>query len=364
MSDTYRVQEAELTRFTREVFAACDMTPEHAATLADNLVQGELHGLGSHGVSRLLPTYVERLRRGGINPRPAPRILSRRGTTGVVDGDDGPGAVVGQFAMDLVLEMAREHGSGWVAVRNSTHFGAAFLYARRALAEAMIGLATTAAIPMVLPYGGRAPALGTNPICIAVPGGERGPIILDMATSVVARGKIQLAVVEHKDIPLGWAVDHDGNPTTSAVEGAKGYLLPMGAYKGYGLAAIVEVFSSVLSGAAIGAGIGAMFTDMDKPQGMGHFFGALDVSGFMPLDEFRWRMDALIGYLKSTPLAEGVEEILVPGEPEARKAAAYRVEGIPLAEGVVSAVQQVAADLGVEPLQVICVPGTEGVPEL
>ncbi|NLD71559.1 MAG: Ldh family oxidoreductase [Chloroflexi bacterium] len=364
MSDTYRVQESELTRFCREVFAACDLSPEHAAALADTLVQGELHGLGSHGVSRLLPTYVQRLQRGGINPRPRMRVLSRRGTTGVVDGDDGPGAVVGHYAMDLVLEMAREHGSGWVAARNSTHFGAAFLYARRAVAEGMIGYCTTAAIPIVLPYGGRAPALGTNPICFAIPGGERGDLILDMATSVVARGKIQLAVLERKDIPLGWAVDHDGNPTTSAVEGAKGYLLPMGAYKGYGLAAIVEVFSSVLSGAAVAAEIGAMFSDMDKPQGMGHFFGALDVSGFLPIDEFRERMDRLIEYIKSTPRAEGVEEILVAGEPEARKAALYRVEGIPLAEDVVSAIQQVAADLGVEPLQVICETGPEGMPEL
>ncbi len=350
MTRYYRVQETELDRFTRQVFEACGMTPEGAAILADNLVQGELHGLGSHGVSRLLPTYAQRLLGGGINPRPTLRVLSRRGTTGVVDGDAGPGALVGQFAMDLVLEMAREFGSGWVTARNSQHFGAAFLFARRALPLGMIGFATTAAIPMVLPYGGKRPALGTNPLCVAVPGGERGNIILDMATSVVARGKVQVAVLEHKDIPLGWAVDADGNPTTSAVEGAKGYLLPLGAYKGYGLATIVEVFSSVLSGAAVASEIGAMFTDASTPQRMGHFFGALDVAGFLPVDEFRARVDALIAYLKSVPKADGVEEILVAGEPEARRAAVNRVAGIPLAEDVVTAIQKVGAGLGVAPL--------------
>lgn len=346
-----RVDYDDLDRFTCQIFRACGMSPEHAAILANNLVEGELHGLGSHGVSRLLPIYVRRLQQGGMNPRPNVRVVSRNKTTGVVEGDDGPGAIVGQRAMDLVLEMAREHGSGWVAARNSSHFGAAFLYARRALPEGMIGLSTTAAIPMVLPYGGRAPALGTNPICVAVPGGERGDLILDMATSVVARGKVQLAVLEHKDIPLGWAVDREGRPTTSAVEGARGYLLPLGGYKGYGLAAVAEVFSSVLSGAAIGAQIGAMFTDLDTPQRMGHFFGALDVAGFMPLDEFRRRMDELVAYLKSAPLQEGVEEILIPGEPEARKAAEYRAAGIPLAEDVLAAIGVVAEELGVEPLR-------------
>lgn len=346
-----RVDYDDLDRFTCQIFRACGMSPEHAAILANNLVEGELHGLGSHGVSRLLPIYVRRLQQGGMNPRPNVRVVSRNKTTGVVEGDDGPGAIVGQRAMDLVLEMAREHGSGWVAARNSSHFGAAFLYARRALPEGMIGLSTTAAIPMVLPYGGRAPALGTNPICVAVPGGERGDLILDMATSVVARGKVQLAVLEHKDIPLGWAVDREGRPTTSAVEGARGYLLPLGGYKGYGLAAVAEVFSSVLSGAAIGAQIGAMFTDLDTPQRMGHFFGALDVAGFMPPDEFRRRMDELVAYLKSAPLQEGVEEILIPGEPEARKAAEYRAAGIPLAEDVLAAIGVVAEELGVEPLR-------------
>jgi len=351
MATYVRVSESDLFDFTRRVFVAAGMPPENAALVADNLTQGELHGLGSHGVSRLLPVYVKRVRVGAFNSTPNVTVVQRKGSTAVVDGDNGPGAVVGTFAMDLALELAQEHSSGWVVARNSNHYGAAFLYTRKALPLGMIGFSTTAAVPQVAPYGGNAAALGTNPLCIAVPGGERGPIILDMATTVVARGKVQLAALEGKPIPLGWAVDAQGRPTTDPVEGSKGRMLPLGGYKGYGLAVMVEVFSSILSGAAFGRGIGELFADFDRGQGMGHFFGALDVSAFMPVDAFRRRIDDLIAYLKGMPLAEGAEEILVAGEPEARKAAEYRVTGIPIEQDVLATINGVAAELGVSPLQ-------------
>lgn len=346
-----RVSESDLFAFTQRVFVAAGMPPENAALVADNLTQGELHGLGSHGVSRLLPVYVKRVRVGAFNPTPDVKVVRRQGSTAVVDGDNGPGAVVGTAAMKLALELAQEHGSGWVAARNSNHFGAAFLYTRMALPLGMIGFSTTAAVPQVAPFGGNAAALGTNPLCIAVPGGERGPIILDMATTVVARGKVQLAALEGKPIPLGWAVDAQGRPTTDPVAGSKGRMLPLGGYKGYGLALMVEVFSSLLTGAAFGKGIGELFADFDRGQRMGHFFGALDVSAFMPVDAFRRRVDELIAYVKGMPLAEDAEEILVPGEPEARKAAEYRVTGIPIEQDVLATINTVAADLGVDPLK-------------
>lgn len=346
-----RVSEADLFAFTCRVFEAAGMPPENAALVAENLTQGELHGLGSHGVSRLLPVYVQRTRAGAFNPTPHVKVLQCQGSTAVVEGDNGPGAVVGTYAMDLAIALAREHRSGWVAARNSNHFGAAFLYTRKALREGMIGFATTAAVPQVAPFGGNAAALGTNPLCIAVPGGERGPIILDMATTVVARGKVQLAALEGKPIPLGWAVDAQGRPTTDPVAGSKGRMLPLGGYKGYGLALMVEVFSSLLTGAAFGGGIGGLFADFDRGQRVGHFFGALDVSAFMPLDAFRQRVDELIAYVKGMPLAEDTEEILVPGEPEARKAAEYRAAGIPIEGDVLASINGVAAELGVAPLR-------------
>jgi LDH2 family malate/lactate/ureidoglycolate dehydrogenase len=351
MTTYQRVDETEVYRFAQQAFEAAGAPPQNAAIIADNLVQGELHGLGSHGVSRLLSTYVKRLQEGGINPNPKITIVRQRGSTAVVDGDHGPGSVVGMFAMRLAIDLAREHGSGWVAARNSNHFGAAFLFAREALPLNMIGYSATSAVPTVNAFGGKGKALGTNPLCMAVPGGKRGDVILDMATSAIARGKIQLAAIEGKSIPLGWAVDGEGNPTTDPVAAASGWGLPLGGYKGYGLALMVEVLCSLLSGAAFGAQVGGLFSGMQQSQDMGHFFGALDVSGFVPPDEFRARIDELIGYLKSFPLDAGSEEILVPGEPEARKAAEYRVQGIPLAEDVLANLGQVAQELGIEPLK-------------
>jgi LDH2 family malate/lactate/ureidoglycolate dehydrogenase len=332
-----RIAAAEIERFARQVLETAGLPPEHAAVVADNLTQGELHGLGSHGVSRLLDIYTRRFQAGGFNPRPEIRLLRRHKGTAVVDGDDGPGAVVGRFAMNLALELAAEHGSGWVTARNSAHFGAAFLFAREALPRDMIGFASTAAVPQVAPFGGRERALGTNPICVAVPGGERGNIILDMATTVVAHGKVEVC---HR-------------PTTDAVAGSKGSMLPLGGYKGYGLALMVEVFSSILAGAQFGDRIGGLFTGLDEPQRMGHFFGAMEIEGFMDPAEFRRGIDELIAYVKGNPLAEGYDEILVPGEPEARKAAEYGRDGIPVAEDVIAILNGLGAEHGVAPLAVM-----------
>ncbi len=348
-----RIAAAEIERFARQVLETAGLPPEHAAVVADNLTQGELHGLGSHGVSRLLDINTRRFQAGGFNPRPEIRLLRRHKGTAVVDGDDGPGAVVGRFAMNLALELAAEHGSGWVTARNSAHFGAAFLFAREALPRDMIGFASTAAVPQVAPFGGRERALGTNPICVAVPGGERGNIILDMATTVVARGKVQLYALEGKPLPPGWAIDAEGRPTTDAVAGSKGSMLPLGGYKGYGLALMVEVFSSILAGAQFGDRIGGLFTGLDEPQRMGHFFGAMEIEGFMDPAEFRRGIDELIANDKGNPLAEGYDEILVPGEPEARKAAEYGRDGIPVAEDVIAILNGLGAEHGVAPLAVM-----------
>lgn len=351
MSAYRRVYESELFRFTQEVFQAVGVPCENAAIVADNLVQGELHGLPSHGVSRLLATCAERFRAGGTNGAPQLRVVSQHRGCALVDGDNGPGAVVGRYAMRLALELAAEHGSGWVGVRNSSHYGAAFIFAREALPLGMIGVSTTSAVAQMAPFGGRDKLLGTNPLCFAVPGGERGDVILDMATSVVARGKVQMAILEGKEIPLGWAVDAAGHPTTDPNKAAR--MLPVGGYKGYGLALIVEILSVVLTGAAFSAHTGNLFDNPSGGQNIGHFFGALDVSAFLPLEAFRARLDELIALIKAVPLEEGCEEILLPGEPEARTASLYRVAGIPLAEDVVETMTRLSSDLGVTPLELL-----------
>lgn len=349
MSPNTRIEEDALRRFACELFQAAGVGSENAAIVADNLVQGELHGLGSHGVSRLLPIYARRFRQGGTNPDPDVRILRQDRGSAVLDGDAGPGSVVGNRAMQMAIELAREHGSGWVAVRNSSHFGAAFIFAQQAPAEDMIGFTTTNAVAQVAPYGGRKKALGTNPLCIAVPGGERGDLILDMATSVVARGKIQLAALEGKSIPGDWGVDEDDQPTTDP--NRVGRQLPIGGYKGYGLGLMVEVFSALLADAARSPQVGSLFSDLDRPQKIGHFFGALDIAGFVAPDLFRRRVDALIASMKEVPLVPGSEQILVPGEREARAAAENRERGIPLAPEVLAEFEKLADEFDVAPLE-------------
>jgi len=343
-----RVSEQELLRFSSQIFQAVGVPEENALLVADNLVQGELHGLASHGVSRLLSVYAERFAGGGINPHPQVTVVRRDRGCALLDGDNGPGAVVGTRAMALAIELAREHGSGWVAVRNSSHYGAAFLYAREAVAQGMIGFASTNTVVQMAPFGGREKMLGTNPLCIAVPGGARGPIILDMATSQTARGKIQVAAIDGKPIPLGWAVDRNDQPTTDPNQAWR--LLPLGGYKGYGLALMMEILSAVIPGARVGRQVGEMFNHPDTHQGLGHIFGVLDVSAFGPLEDFRRRMDDLTAYIKSCELEPGSAEVLLPGEPEARAAEANRRDGIPLSEDVFAIMGDLGRQYGVAPL--------------
>jgi LDH2 family malate/lactate/ureidoglycolate dehydrogenase len=345
---TVRVRESELLRFSSQIFQAVGVPVEHADTVAGNLVQGEMHGLASHGVSRLLEVYAERFAGGGINPRPEVSVVHQDRGCALVDGDNGPGAVVGTAAMTLAIDLARQHGSGWVAVRNSSHYGAAFIFARMAVAQGMIGFSSTNTVVQVAPYGGREKLLGTNPICIAVPGGERGPIILDMATSQTARGKVQVAAIDGKPIPLGWAVDKQDQPTTDPNQAWR--LLPLGGYKGYGLALMMEILSAVISGAMVGRQVGEMFNHPATHQGIGHFFGAIDLAGFGSLEAFRERMDALIDYIKGCELEAGSTEVLLPGELEARAAAASRRDGITLSEDVFAIMERLSAQYGVVPL--------------
>jgi len=353
-----KVRREDLFNASQVLLVAAGESPEGAALVAETFCKADARGITTHG-SYLLNPIFNRVKAGQLTLPTKATLAVDNAAVAVVDGGDGLGPVAGKLAADLAVDRARQFGVGLVLIRNTNSVGSLAYYTEMVAREGMIALMSSNAAPSMAPWGGAEAFTGTNPIAIAIYTGQDLLFSADMATSVVARGKVQVAVLEHKDIPLGWAVDRDGNPTTSAVEGAKGYLLPLGTYKGYGLATIVEVFSSVLSGAAIASQIGEMFTNFDTPQRMGHFFGALDVNGFMPLSEFQERVDALITYLKSVPLAEGVEEILVPGEPEARKAAQYRATGIPLAEDVVSATQQLAAELGVEPLTVICEPVPE-----
>ena len=261
-----------LQGWSASLLAASGLEADAAETVAGTLVATSLRGVDSHGVARL-PIYVERLRAGVLNGTPRPKVDRRDGAVAVVDGDGGPGQIAGLFATDLSVELAGSFGVGAVTVHSSNHYGAAGIYAARAARAGMVGVSTTNADPLAVPFGGARKALGTNPIAFAAPT-DGGVFVLDMATSQVAANKVFNARDEGRAIPEGWAVDESGAAITDPDEFYA--VVPLGGYKGYGLALMVEVLSGVLGGAAVTHDVAGLFANLERPQGLGHFHLALD----------------------------------------------------------------------------------------
>jgi len=302
-----------------------------------------LRGTDSHGVARI-PVYIERLRAGVINPRPRPSVLRRDGAVALVDGDQGPGQVAAEFATDVSIELAREHGAGVVAVRRSAHFGAAAYYAMRAAEQGLVAMAMTNTEPLGIPWGGSEPALGTNPICLAAPAGD-GIVNLDMATSQVAMNRVWNARDEGRPIPEGWGVDADGRTTTDAAAVVAG--MPLGGYKGYGLALMVEVLCGVLAGAGVRHGVGELYGGKAAPQDTGHFHFAIDPERTIGRDRFAAVLEALLGDLRAIPPAPGFDEVLVAGDPEDRSRAERSRSGIPIEPALYGSLCALSEELGV-----------------
>ncbi|HVC34144.1 MAG TPA: Ldh family oxidoreductase [Chloroflexota bacterium] len=319
------------------IFAGCHVPDADARVVADSLVEADLRGVSSHGVVRV-PAYVAGLRGGSINARPNLRVVVDTGARAVVDGDDGMGQVAANHAMGLAVERAREHGIGAVGLRRSRHCGAMAYWALQALAADCIGFATTNAGMNMAPTGGREKIVGNNPLAIAIPTNRPWPMVLDMATSVVAGGKLDVAAIRGQKIPLGWATDPDGQPTDDPAIARKGLLLPVGGPKGYGLAVMLDVLAGVLTGARFGGGLGI--------PGSGQFFLAIQVEGFLPIDEFRSRMDQLIDQIHQSQLAPGSERIYVQGEIEHELALRRAAEGIPLEAPIVQDLERLAQETG------------------
>lgn len=333
--------------------------PHEAFALADTLVSADLRGVTSHGLVRT-PIYLRRIRDGGCLTPTVVAFLDDESAVTVLNGGGGIGQVVALRAIESAIERARRHGVGLVAVRNSNHFGAAAYYAMKALDHDMIGIAMTNAAPAIAPWGGIDRKLGNNPFAVAVPAGQAYPVVLDMAQTLVARGWIKLAAIKGELIPEGWAMDSEGRPTTDANAALDGLLAPMGGYKGYGLSVLVEILSGVLSGAAVatelqGMGFtlsaGAATDDASadvfrRPENVGHFIGAIDISRFSPVPDFKARVDALVENIKSSRKSAGTEEIFLPGEKEWRAQADRSVRGIPLADDVVADLRAIAAEHG------------------
>ncbi|MGI6604928.1 MAG: Ldh family oxidoreductase [bacterium] len=340
-----KVRITQLKEFSLKAFRALGISENDAKIAADILVAADVRGIDSHGVARL-PIYAKRLQLGLINKNPQIKVVRERPGMAVVDGDNGLGQVVSYQAMKLCMEKAKQTGTAAVAVKNSNHFGIGAYYAMMALEEDMIGVVATNTSPLMAPFGGKEPMLGTNPIALAVPAGSQYPVVLDMATSLVPRGKIEIYARKGEKLPLGWAIDKEGRPTDDPAEALKGTLLPMGGPKGYGLAMMVDLLAGVLAGAAFGGNIGSLFGDMDRPQNVGHFMMAIDINSFQPIAEFKTTMDNYILSVKNSAPAEGVKEIFLPGEIEFVKGKG-REDGFELNPVVVKNLLELGKELGI-----------------
>ncbi|MCX7787417.1 MAG: Ldh family oxidoreductase [Spirochaetes bacterium] len=345
MSETVRVSSEKLLRFTTEVFERVRVPTAEAILIAESLVEADLTGVDSHGVSRI-PIYVKRIETGVVNPASRLQILQEYPGAVIFDGCNSMGIVTGTRVMEYLLQKAETSGAVFATVRNSNHFGIAAFFTRRALAKDMVGFASSNAPSTMAPWGGIRPYLGTNPFSVAVPAGKQLPIVLDMATSVVAQGKIILAAKEGKQIPLGWAISKTGEPTTDPKEALEGTVLPFGGPKGYGIALLIDVLSGVLSGAAFGVHLNNMWNNFSDPQNVGHCFAAVDVKKFLPLEEFKAKIDQMILEIKGNPRAKGVEEIFLPGELEHRNRCRNLIEGIPMSKNVYEDLRQLGKRLG------------------
>ncbi len=339
----HRVPAGELERWTQALLEASGLEPNAAAAVAETLIDTSLRGVDSHGVARV-PVYAERLRSGVLNTRPKPSVVRRDGAIALVDGDQGPGQVAALIATDLSIEMAREHGVGAVAVRRSAHFGAAAFYARRAAQAGLVGIAMTNTEPLVIPFGGAEPALGTNPIALAAPAGV-GIFDLDLATSQVAINRIYNARDEGRPVPLGWGVDERGEPTTDAA--AVRSAVPLGGYKGYVLAVMVEILCGVLAGAGVRHGVGGLYDGGREPQDVGHFHLALDPERTVGRDRFADVLGGMLDELRASPVAPGSDEVLAPGDPETRARAARERSGVPIEPALWARLHELSAELAV-----------------
>jgi LDH2 family malate/lactate/ureidoglycolate dehydrogenase len=335
-------------RFATSVYRHLGLPPEDAALLADTLVQADLWGHQSHGLLRTF-WYARRLQSGATRAVTAPRLEVDAGAIAVLDGQDGVGQVIAARAMDEAIARAKAHGIGAVAVRNSGHFGTAMYFTRRAAAADCIGLLTTNASPAMAPWGGREKRVGNNPWSIAAPAGNAAPMVLDIANTVVARGKLYLARQRGEAIPEGWAIDAEGRATVDPAAGIAGNILPFAGHKGYAIATMMDVLSGVLSGSHFGAGVTGPYVPEGR-SGVGHLAIALNIAAFRPLGDFQRDMESMIADLKAVPRAPGVEEIFYPGELEARAEARQRRDGIVYPEDTLAELEAGARDLGIPPL--------------
>jgi LDH2 family malate/lactate/ureidoglycolate dehydrogenase len=341
------VPVTDLTHFCEAILQGAGVPRHKAEVTAACLISANLRGVDSHGI-QLLPFYIDQLLAGEMDAQTDGRVISESGCCLHFDGLNGLGQWVAETCCAHAVRIASEHGLALVSARESNHFGAAAWWARKMRDAGQIGIVMCNASPIVPPWQGKKGQLGTNPICMSVP----GPWLLDMATTTVAAGKVFKAFLNGQpEIPAGWAFDSDGVPTTNTEAAYKGMLMPLGGYKGSGLAMMVEILCSVLSGGAMCDEVGGI-RFRGKTVRTSQMYLAIDVARFMPVEEFTARVTRLVHIMKSTPAAPGFDEVLVAGDPEWRMEAERRVKGLPIAAGNWDLLLKAAARVNVPALQV------------
>ncbi len=338
-------EPSQLIEFASSVFRLVGVPDDDASLWADTLVRSDLRGHPSHGIFRL-PWYVHRIEREVMRPVSDIKTLRDHRAVMLLDAQDGVGQVAAFRAMQIAIERAKTYGIAAVSVRRSNHFGAAMYFTLQAAQAGCIGMISTNASPAMAPWGGLKAVLGNNPWSISAPAGHFDPLILDIANTMVARGKIYTARQEGKEIPDSWAIDKLGRPTTNPTEALAGLILPIGGHKGYAISFMVDVLTGVLSGSEFATGVAGPY-QAERESGCGHLVIVLDIRAFMNLDEFTSRVERLIAEVKASPLAEGVDEILYPGEPEARAERENMRDGVSLPDATVDDLKSLASELGI-----------------
>jgi LDH2 family malate/lactate/ureidoglycolate dehydrogenase len=353
------ISSTYLKNFAKNIFLKMGASPVQSETAASVLNAADLRGIDSHGVARL-SGYVRLWEKERLNASPNPCIVHETPSTAVMDGDLGAGLMVAPEAMKVAIEKAKMAGTGWVAIRNSNHFGIAGYHAMLALKHDMIGISMTNASPLVAPTFSKSRLLGTNPIAIAIPALKQRPVVIDMATTTVANGKLEVLHRKGKSIPEGWAQDKDGVTSTDAEILKKGgAMLPLGGdrihggHKGYCLGGMVDIFTAILSGANYGPWVPPFVAFLDPPanpvgEGIGHFIGAMRIDAFRPAQEFKEHMDNWIETFRKAEPVNSRQKVLIPGDPERKTEQERLKNGIPLLDPVVEDLAKLGDQMGVE----------------
>jgi len=345
------VSPEALQRFIQSAFTSQGLSEADATQVARLMTEADLQGSDGHGVIRL-PQYIKRIQAGGINKQPNIHVVQERAAMAVVDGDNGMGHLVVSRAVDIAIEKARICGVAWVGTRYSNHAGPASLYARRPLEHDMLGLYFAVGNANHLPpWGGTDMLLSTNPIAAGIPTADEPPVVLDMATTVAAYGKVKAKAKRGEQMPEGWMIDRQGKPLLDPNRAGEGFLLPIGDHKGYGLALIVGLLAGTLGGAAMGRDVIDFNADFQTTTNTGQAILVIDLAAFGDPAVFKGAVDKLVRDIRGSERLPGVERIWLPGEQSHEKRNRYRENGVPIAAGLVGDLQKLAADIGIAPLE-------------